>query len=169
MKLLLTLTLLFNVTTLLAQSKTIADFRDQHRTHQDFYLYPSTLRMINLEQHPDAYRLVNNVEKLQILLYDRNEVDRPAIQQLQRGVQDEAYEELISFREKDSRITVYARGDHRLDGVVGIVDNQQTLALVDLAGFVDLPALMNLLQGDYDFSAVTSLVNVAMAAQEEEE
>ena len=168
MKYLLTLILLFNLTTLLAQSKSVADFHEQHATSQDFYLYPSTLRMVNLEKNPDAYTLVNDVEKLQILMFDRASVDRPALQKLQHGIQEEAYEELISFREKDSQITVYARGDSpQLDGVVGVVDNKQTLALVDLAGFIDLPSLMNLAQGGYDFSAVTKLVN--MTAEEHKE
>lgn len=167
MKYLLTLIFLFNLTTLSAQSTTVADFREQHATSQDFYLYPSTLRMVNLEKKPDAYRLVSDVEKLQILLFERSSVDGPAVRQLRQGIQDEDYEELISFREKDSQITVYARGDSpQLEGVVGVVDNRQTLALIDLAGFIDLPALMNLLQSDYDFSAVSSLVNMAIETGE---
>ena len=170
MKYLLTLILLFNLTTLLAQSTSVAAFHEQHATSQDFYLYPSTLRMVNLEKNPDAYTLVNEVEKLQILLFDRQSVDRPALQKLQQGIRDEAYEELISFRQKDSQITVYARGDSpQLDGVVGVVDNKQTLALIDLAGFIDLPSLMNLAQSDYDFSAVTQLVNMTVAEHKENE
>lgn len=167
MKYLLTLVLLVNLTTLLAQSKSVADFREEHNTSQDFYLYPSTLRMANLEKHPDAYKLVSDVDKLQILLFDRASVDRPTLRKLQQDIQEEAYEELISFQEKDSQITVYARGDSpQLDGVVGVVDNQNILALVDLAGFIDLPALMNLAQSDYDFTAVTQLVNMAVETSE---
>ena len=170
MKYLLTLILLFNLSTLLAQSESVADFREEHATSQDFYLYPSTLRMVNLEKNPDAYRLVNDVEKLQILLFDRNSVDRTALQKLRQGIQKEAYEELISFQEKDSQITVYARGySPQLDGVVGVVDNQQTLALIDLAGFIDLPSLMNLAQSDYNFSAVAQLVNITVEQHEEHE
>ena len=170
MKYLLTLVLLFNLTTLLAQSNAVATFREQHPTSQDFYLYPSTLRMVNLDKNPDAYQLVNDVEKLQILLFDRDSVERPALLQLQRSIQSEAYEELISFREKDSQITVYARGDSpQLDGVVGVVDNQQTLALFDMAGFIDLPSLMNLAQSDFDFSAVTKLVNMTAGDRQSDE
>ena len=168
MKYLLTLVFAFSLTSLLAQSQTVTDFREQHNTSQDFYLYPSTLRMVNLEKNPDAYRLVNNVEKLQILMFERSSVDHSDVQQLRQGIREEDYEELISFQEKDSQITVYARGDDReLDGVVGVVDNQQTLALIDLAGFIDLPSLMNLLQGDYDFAAVSSLVNMAVEVSED--
>ena len=168
MKYLLTFALTLSLTNLLAQSKTVANFREQHNTSQDFYLYPSTLRMVNLEKNPDAYRLVNDVEKLQILMFERGSVDRSDVQQLRQGIREEDYEELISFQEKDSQITVYARGnDRELDGVVGVVDNRQTLALVDLAGFIDLPSLMNLLQGDYDFAAVSSLVNMAVEVSED--
>ena len=163
MKYLLTFILLFNLTTLLAQSQAVADFREQYATSQDFYLYPSTLRMVNLEKNPDAYQLVNDVEKLQVLLFERASINRPALQRLQQGIQDEAYEELMSFQEKDSQITVYAHGESpQLDGVVGVVDNKQTLALIDLAGFIDLPSLINLAQSDYNFSAVTTLVNMTM-------
>ena len=170
MKYLLTCALLLNLNTLLAQSKTVATFRENHATSQDFYLYPSTLRMVNLDKNPDLYKLVNDVEKLQILLFERSSVSRQTLGQLQQGIRQEAYEELISFREKDSQVTVYALGDSpQLDGVVGIVDNQQTLALVDLAGFINLPALMNLMQGGYDFSKVANLVNVTMEARDDNE
>ena len=170
MKYLLTFVLLFNLSTLLAQSRSVADFKEQHTTQQDFYLYPSTLRMVNLEKHPAMYTLVNDVEKLQILLFERASVERPALQKLQQNIRGERYEELISFRQKDSQITVFARGGSpQLDGVVGVVDNDQTLALIDLAGFVDLPSLMELAQGDYDFSAVTQLVNLAVTEQQDDD
>ncbi len=170
MKYLLTLVFLLNITALRAQSRTVADFREQHATRQDFFLYSSTLRMVNLEKNPDLYQLVHDVEKLQILLFERPSVDASAVQQLREGIRDEAYEELISFRQKDSQVTVYARGDSpQLEGVVGLVDNRETLALVDLEGFVDLPALMNLMQSGYDFSAVTKLVNLLMEVQAQED
>ena len=168
MKYLLTLILLLNLTVLLAQSETVADFREQHATRQDFFLYPSTLRMVNLDKNPDLYKLVHDVDKLQILLFDRPSVDRSAVQQLRQGIRGEDYEELISFRQQGSQITVYAQGNSpTLDGVVGVVDNQQTLALIDLEGFVDLPALMRLMQGDYDFSPMTNLVNLSLKEQAE--
>ena len=170
MKYLLTGLLMLTLGPLLAQSSTVADFRERHAISQDFYLYPSTLRMVNLEKNSDLYKLVHDVEKLQILMFDRPTVDRSAMQHLRQGIRDEAYEELISFRQKDSQITVYARGDSsQLEGVVGVVDNRETLALVDLEGFVDLPALMNLLQSGYDFSAVTKLVNLAAGSNESSE
>ncbi len=170
MKYFLTLVFLLNLTTLRAQSSTVADFREQYATRQDFFLYPSTLRMVNLDKNPDLYKLVHDVDKLQILLFDRPSVDRSAMQQLRQGIRGEAYEELISFRQQDSQITLYARGDSpTLEGVVGVVDNQQTLALVDLEGFVDLPVLMRLMQGGYDFSTVTKLVDVSMEAQAKED
>ena len=170
MKYFLILPLLCALTPLRAQSRTVADFREQHATRQDFFLYPSTLRMVNLEKNPDLYQLVHDVEKLQILLFDRPSVDRSAVQQLREGIRGEAYDELISFRQKGSQITVYARSDSpQLEGVVGLVDNRETLVLIDLEGFVDLPALMNLMQSGYDFSTVTKLVNVSMEAQAEDD
>ena len=166
MKFVLIFPLLCALAPLRAQSSTVADFRAQHATRQDFFLYPSTLRMVNLDKNPDLYRLVHDVEKLQILLYERSTLNRSAVQQLRQGIRGEAYEELISFQQKDSQITVYARGDSpQLKGVVGMVDNRETLALIDLEGFVDLPALMNLMESGYDFSAVTKLVNISMEAQ----
>ena len=168
MKYLFTFVFLLNLTALRAQSSTVADFREQHATRQDFFLYPSTLRMVNLDKNPDLYKLVHDVDKLQILLFDRPSVDCSAVQQLRQGIRGEAYEELISFRQQGSQVTVYAQGDSpTLDGVVGVVDNQQTLALVDLEGFVDLPALMRLMQGGYDFSPMTNLVNLSLKEQAE--
>ena len=168
MKFVLIFPLLCSLAPLRAQSSTVADFRAQHATRQDFFLYPSTLRMVNLDKNPDLYRLVHDVEKLQILLYERSALNRSAVQQLRQGIRGEAYEELISFRQQGSQITVYARGNSpQLEGVVGMVDNRETLALIDLEGFVDLPALMRLMQGGYDFSPMTNLVNLSLKEQAE--
>ncbi len=164
MKYLLTLALLLNLTTLLAQSTTIADFRKDHATQQTFFFYPSTLRMVNLEKSPDLYRLVDDVDKLQILLFDRGQIARSTKQQLQEDIMAEQYEELLSFQEEESRVTVYARGNTpQLEGVIGMIDNQKTFALIDLAGFIDLPSLMKVMQGEHDFS---SMINIATTVTE---
>ena len=170
MRYLLVLILSLSITTTFAQSKAVRAFQQQHDAGQKFHLYPSTLRMVNLEKNPDAYRLVNDVKKLQILLFERNDIARPAVQQLRQDIQQENYEELISFQQQDSQVTVYARGEgQELDGVVGVVDNQQNLALIDLAGFIDLPSLVNLLQSDYDLSVISGLVGNVMGSEGDED
>ncbi len=168
MRYLFTIALSLSLTAAFAQSKAVSTFQQQHKAGQSFHLYPSMLRTANLEKNPDAYRLVSDVDKLEISLFERSGIDRPAMQQLRQDIQQENYEELISFRQQDSQVTVYARGEgQELDGVVGVIDNPQNFALIDLAGFIDLPSLVNLLQSDYNFSAISGLAGSVMGSNKE--
>jgi len=148
----------------LAQSRTVDRFVEAHRPSQKFFLYPSTLRMVNLERNPDFYALVREVDKLRVLLYDKNEngFSRQTIRTLSQEVEAEEYEELMTFQTKEQRVHLYSLGeDDTPEGVVGLVETDDTIILTDLEGFVNLPALLNLFQGDFNFEDIAGLVNIA--------
>jgi hypothetical protein len=156
----------------LAQSRTVDRFMEAHRPSQKFFLYPSTLRMVNLEKNPDFYAVVREIDKLRVLMYDKAETGFSAqtVHTLSKEVQAEEYEELMTFQTKEQRVHLYSLGeDDTPEGVVGLVETDDTIILTDLEGFVNLPALLQLFQSDFNIEDVAGLVNIASRMQEEAE
>ena len=154
----------------LAQSRTVDKFVEEYRPSQKFFLYPSTLRMVNIEKNPDFYAVVREIDKLRVLMYDKNESGFSAqtIRTLSKGVEAEEYEELMTFQNKGQRVHLYSLGeDDAPEGVVGLVETEDTIILTDLEGFVNLPALLQLFQGDFNFENIAGIVNIAAEVQAE--
>ncbi len=146
----------------IAQSPTVDRFREQHKTQQNLYFYPSTLRMINVDKNPDYYALVRHLDALQVLSFSKaeNTLDKKNIQQFQQNIRRENYQELLSLDEKQRTIRLYALGNGNVpEGIIGFIDSPQSLTLIEMEGFVDMPALLRLMQSDFNFGKFTQLIN----------
>ena len=154
----------------LAQSHTVDDFLKEHQPSQKFFLYPSTLRMVNIEKHPDFYNLVHDIDKLRVLMYNKNEhgFSQQTIRTLSKEVEQENYQELMTFQADGQNVYLYSLGDDDTpEGVVGLVETDDTIILTDLEGFINLPALLKLFQGDFNFEDIAGVVNLAAQIQGE--
>jgi hypothetical protein len=156
-----TLTLFLSLSAF-AQSKTVGRFTEKHQPSASFYLYPSTLRMINRENNPDYQQLVRHIEKVSFLTYEKSAqaINKTKIKTLQQELAGEQYEELMSFRDAGNQIYIYAKGDDP-EAYVSLVDNVETLMLFDLQGAPDLPSLMKLVQSDFNFGMIAEIAEMA--------
>lgn len=149
-------------TSVFAQSKAISRFQEKHESGQSLFFYPSTLRMINVEKNPDYYQLVSHVDKLQFLTFDKtaNVISLEAVKQLRQDIRKENYQEMLSMDDQTKSIRIYALGEgNQPQGIVGIIDNAQSLILLDMEGFINMASLLKLMQSDFNFGMITKLVN----------
>lgn len=151
------LTLIFCLETH-AQSRTVTQFLEEHEPSTSLYFYPSTLRMINLENNPDYQRLVRNIEKLSFLTFDKksNHLGSKDFQKLKEELAAEKFEELFTMDDKGNHIYVYALGDEP-EAYISVVENESSLMLFDMQGAPHLPSLMKLIQSDFNFGKVAKL------------
>ena len=158
--LLSTLTLLLSFTSF-AQSKTVSQFIEKHEPSASFYLYPSTLRMINQENNPDYQRMVRHIKKVSFLTYEKGSqsISKNSLISLQKELAGEQYEELMSFRDTGNQVYIYAKGENP-EAYVSLVDNDETLMLFDMQGAPHLPSLMKLVQSDFDFTKISEMANM---------
>jgi len=158
--LLATLTLMSSYS-VFAQSVTVSEFVEKHQPSASFYLYPSTLRMINRENNPDYQQLVRNIDKLSFLTFDKNSANLASnsVNQLLNSLREEAYQELMSFKDAGNQVYVYAKGDSP-EAYVSMVDNEGTLMLFDVEGSPDLSALLRLVQSDFNFGPIAEMANL---------
>ncbi len=156
----------------LAQSRTVNNFLEEHSPSQELFLYPSTLRMVNLEKNPDFYMMVREVDKLRVLMYDKNEnsFSTQTIRTLSQDIEKEDYQELMTFQTGDQQVYLYSLGDDdTTEGVVGLVETDDAIILTDLEGFVNLAAMLKLFQGDFNFENIASIVDIAAQVRKEVE
>lgn len=155
-----TLTLLLSMP-VFAQSKTVSQFVKKHEPSASFYLYPSTLRMINRENNPDYERLVRHIEKVSFLTYQKGakSAETNQVNKLQKQLADEQYQELMSFNDAGNQVYFYARGD-KPEAYVSLVDNDESLMLLDMQGAPHLPSLMKLVQSDFNFGMIAEMANM---------
>lgn len=156
-----TLTLFLSFTAF-AQSKTVGRFTEKHQPSASFYLYPSTLRMINRENNPDYQQMVRHIKKLSFLTYEKGSINlsKDKISSLKKELASEDYEELMSFRDTGNQVFIYAKGDDP-EAYVSLVDNEASLMLFDLQGAPDLSSLMKLLQSDFNFGMIAEIAEMA--------
>lgn len=155
-----TLTLFLSFTAF-AQSKTVSRFIEKHEPSASFYLYPSTLRMINQENNPDYQQMVRHIKKLSFLTYEKGalKLGQDKISSLKRELAGEQYEELMSFRDTGNQVYIYAKGQDP-EAYVSLVDNEEALMLFDMQGAPDLPSLMKLVQSDFNFGMIADMANM---------
>lgn len=154
----------------IAQSHTVSRFLADHTPSQKLFFYPSTLRMMNVQKNPDFYALVRDVDKLRVLLYDKNSsgFTSQTLRALSQDVEKEEYQELMIFQTPKQKAYLYSLGeDDAPEGVVGLIETDDSLILTDLEGFVNLPALLKLFQSDFNFEDVAGLVDIASQLREE--
>lgn len=160
--LLITTLTLFLSLSAFAQSKTVGQFMKKHEPSASFYLYPSTLRMINRDNNPDYQQLVRHIEKVSFLTFEKGSqpISKTKVRELQQALAGEQYEELMSFRDAGNQVYIYAKGDEP-EAYVSLVDNEEALMLFDMLGAPDLPSLMKLVQSDFNFGMIAEMASMA--------
>ncbi len=119
------------------QSKTIAQLKEEEKTHRGFYFYPSTLRMINLQDDQDFNDLVKDIRKI---IFFRMKKDAffesdfyNTIKQLQR---EENYKEYIIL--EGPELNWYVVGKKSPDQVVIFGATPEEHYIIEILGTLDL-------------------------------
>ncbi|WKN30235.1 DUF4252 domain-containing protein [Porifericola rhodea] len=165
----LTTTVLLLSSQLQAQSETVKQFILKNNPSASMYFYPSTLRMLNLEQNPEFYQLVRDIKKLSFLTFDKgsSSFNKRDILEVQKQLTAEQYEELFMMEDKGTQIYVYAKGKAP-EAYVSMVNNNTSLMLFDLQGHPDLNALISLIQNGFNFSGIANVASLTQTDHQEE-
>lgn len=155
--LLLTLAMSLNA---FGQSKTVANFISEADGY-NIYLYQSLIRVLNKDKNPDFNMLIRNLDHLRLLTTDSTENALATFKGLDRGVQQEGYEEIMSFDNKDYKCHLYEMEDRggksswvatlMVEGRAGIIEMKGSVDMNYLHSFSSLN--MDKLQELTDFDA----------------
>jgi hypothetical protein len=141
--------LVFYTGGIFAQSKSINQFRSDFKENTNMFFYSSTLKMLNTDSNPDLANILNGIEEIRVLNYDKatQKFNNNDIANLKNALKEEAYNALMMINEKGNAINLYSREKHgKTVGFVAVVENRTNLVLIDLIGAIDVKKFMELKQ-----------------------
>jgi len=103
--------------------------------------------MLNPDNNPDFAEILKDIEEIRILNYNKADQNfkREHITLLKESLKKEQYNDIMMINEKGNSVHVYnceKRGNSV--GFVAIVENNETLMLIDLIGSINIQKFMEL-------------------------
>ncbi len=105
--------------------------------------------MLNTENNPQLADLLNEIEEIRVLNYDKEKQDftRDDIVSLKNALKDEEYVNLMMTNENGNSLNLYNRQKQgKTVGFVALVENKESLILIDLIGNIDVKKFLELKQ-----------------------
>lgn len=130
-----------------AQSKSVSRFRDHHKENSNLFFYKSTLNMLNSERNKDLAEILDDVEEIRVLNYSKSQQNfgEEEIKDLRKSIEKENYQYVLVINENGNSITLYNRTKRdKTVGFLSIVENDESLILIDLTGSVDVKKFMQI-------------------------
>jgi Domain of unknown function (DUF4252) len=131
------------------QSKSITRFRSDFKENTNMFFYSSTLKMLNADNNPEIADLLKDIEEIRVLNYEKEKQDftHDDIVNLQQALKEEDYVNLMSMKENGSAINLYSHEKRgKTVGFVAMVENKESLILIDLTGSIDVKKFLELKQ-----------------------
>jgi len=123
-----------------AQSKSIERFRKVHNEDQNVFFYSSTIKMLNTENEPDFADLIKDIDKVMVLLYEKEKqkFNTQEIIQLKNDLEKEKYVPLMLINENGNTINLYKKDrKEKTVGFTALVENKEKLVIIDVMGSID--------------------------------
>lgn len=89
------------------QSKSVAEFEEKSEGSK-LFLYQSVLRVMNKDKNPDFNMLIRNLDHLRFVSSgSEDQTPKQTFLKLDKGVQGEGFEEIMSFDDSERKCRVY--------------------------------------------------------------
>lgn len=116
-----------------AQSKEIAELREEQLHGLHLYFYPSTLRMINIDKEESFYKLIEDIKSIRFLSFDNNEQVAERLARLKNTLEAGQFEELMIMRQSTMNIQILGHSK-RDDQLVAMAQVENAWYLIEING-----------------------------------
>ena len=127
------------------QKDPLNDFLEDRNTGLILHFYPSTLRMINIDQNEEYNKMIREVEKARFIRLDSGQFTKEEISELITSLQSEGYEEVMSFRDKKQDISVLAM-EKKIPEFVMLSRAPDQVMILEMKGMVNVAKIPKLTQ-----------------------
>ena len=130
-----------------AQSETTQQFHEEHEGAFVLFFYNNTLKMLNMEDNAEFDELIKDIDKMKFIRVDKNDrgIDKNKFQELVNQYHQEDFEDLMTMRQEEMNINVYIKEKKGVTtGLVLLMDDDESLSILDIKGAVPLNKLANL-------------------------
>jgi hypothetical protein len=131
------------------QSKSITRFRADYKENTNMFFYSSTLKMLNTDNNPELAGMLNDIEEIRVLNYNKatQKFNNDDITRLKSSLQNENFNNIMMINESGNFINLYSREKRgKTVGFVALIENKESLVLIDLIGSIDVKKFMELKQ-----------------------
>lgn len=123
--------LLFGIADAAAQCDVIRALKEDEKTEMSLYFYPSTLRMVNLEQNEEFNRLIQDIKKLVFYKMNGSWNSSEFYDTINELMSDEDMEEYIVVDGPKQKLYVLGRENPTETVGLGMMDNEYYIFDVD--------------------------------------
>lgn len=142
-----------------AQSKVMRDLADDFPESRVIMIYHSSLTMLNMEDDPDFARMIYDIEKIKVLIIDKEDQEEgyseEVLPSLKADLVERNFEELMIVKSKEYDIGVYIlEDDDEIEGFFFVMDETDSLVAIDLLGSMpvgDISQLIDKIKQAKDF------------------
>ena len=137
--------------------ESVQEFIDRHDKIHKYFVYQSTLRMLNQEKDPDFDRLIKPLKKVNAYVSKGDSgVTREEFKALLDQLESDDFEILLSYKEKNAIIQLHSKTSRSNSKYVFAVYGPDEYAIIEMDGSLDLQYLKAL--ENIDFSKAEELL-----------
>jgi len=128
-----------------SQNQIVKKLIEEDRAGHQFYFYPSTLRMLNIDRDPDFYRMVRDIRKLVFFKLRQDRFDDLRMRQIHSELIDEERFDVYMTIEGPDQILFVSGRDNPFETIL-LAKQGGEYYLADLEGRIDLLYLSRMYQ-----------------------
>ena len=126
-----------------AQNSAVTDFKENHEIALSLYFYPSTLRMVNIEQNPEFNEMIRQVKKARFFKIDSGAVSKDDLKNLVVELTEDGFEEVMFVKNKNMDIKVWGLETKNPELVI-ISKSDEELMLLEINGMINIAKIPKL-------------------------
>lgn len=139
------------VTLASAQIKAVEKFVESHKGIQKFFIYQSSLRMLNQDGDEDFNRLIKDVRKINVYIAEDNaDVSQAGFQKMLRELSADQFETLVSVKEGQMRMNLLGKESGSRAWYVLAGNEGSSFVVLEMDGKLDLRYLQSIEDVDLD-------------------
>ena len=149
-----TLLLLTIFSSSFAQSRTTQEFHKDHEDAFVLFFYSNTLKMLNQDDNPEFEELIRDIEKMKFVRVNKSDagLDKDDYNELVEDFYDDDFEDLMNMRHEGMNVNAYIQEDDGVTtGIVMLMDDDESISILDIKGAVPLSKMASLLSKVQNF------------------
>lgn len=123
----------------------ITDFVAENKPSRSFYVYQSTIRMLNQQQDPDFNELVKEIDHIIVHYYFSSP---PALGSFKNSLFTGNYEPLLEFKRSDENVNLFLDESGKKEQFLLFIEAEKHIILVELKGKPNLAYFSSIQQID---------------------
>lgn len=136
----------------------ITRFGEENETDRQYVVYPSTLRMVNLEHNEEYDELVNEFRKGQFFSLSNNKENSSLVKDLENDLILEGFEEAMMYKSGDQDVTVYIC-ERKIPRIAAILKSDSIFNIIQVEGLINIAKIPKLME-DFDESDYINVLDV---------